>query len=597
MDSNRLIIMGPLMRAGANEVSHGLTQLGKLSLPSGEGVQDQNSAVIKKQASGGDSSGFLASSGSKRENLAWTPVCAQLFSEVAVLGVATEQESARQSQDIKLWPTGTDPFSHDYYQRLGVPRDAVLGAIKKAFHKLAQMLHPDTKSTAIPEIRELAESAFKNISEAYEVLGDGDKRMLYDRTGSTQTAGASEVDISADGLVMFEMALGFLRYKKTPGQSFGDYYQNYFRSAGCHIIFNYLVNSSFIRKRVADIYKGTHESSPLELDDRLRALLLYFIAYRSAFPEFKPLIMDALNRSDWGISSEFLSLQSHAINGVVMAFESDADYFSKLKGLLNYQVGHPVFERTKKHLLNRPITETNVIQAMEKLMDGDEIPRHARTVVLQALSAVLPEHPELAMRFIRWFDAAKTSPESVESAVYALAGNMASNGEIEEWFWSISRSERHAEVRDFANLMLAAHLGDRARSDGVVASLKRYSDVKGSETRSLSIRILDAWGEFDPKPYLETARNSYRPLPARQEAIEVLGLIIANSEIIKSLADLLDGYYEAKEIHEQIKRMFERSWRDPEIPDERRRGFKESLEWLSRKNYTDVGRWAAALLS
>ena len=65
----------------------------------------------------------------------------------------------------------------DYYEVLGVPRGADDKALKDAFRKAARQWHPD-RNTA-PE----AEDRFKEISEAYNVLSDADKRAVYDRYG------------------------------------------------------------------------------------------------------------------------------------------------------------------------------------------------------------------------------------------------------------------------------------------------------------------------------------------------------------------------------------------------------------------------------
>src|SRR6201996_2576276 len=65
----------------------------------------------------------------------------------------------------------------DYYEILGVSRDAEDGEIKKAFRRLARELHPDVNSE--PD----AEERFKEAAEAYEVLSDSDRRATYDRYG------------------------------------------------------------------------------------------------------------------------------------------------------------------------------------------------------------------------------------------------------------------------------------------------------------------------------------------------------------------------------------------------------------------------------
>ena len=66
----------------------------------------------------------------------------------------------------------------DYYKLLGVDRKASQADIKKAYRQLARQYHPDTNKDAG------AEERFKQISEAYDVLGDPEKRKRYDRGGS-----------------------------------------------------------------------------------------------------------------------------------------------------------------------------------------------------------------------------------------------------------------------------------------------------------------------------------------------------------------------------------------------------------------------------
>ncbi len=67
----------------------------------------------------------------------------------------------------------------DYYQILGVSRDADAERIKKAYRKLARKYHPDVNVNS-----KEAEARFKEISEAYEVLGNPEKRKQYDLFGS-----------------------------------------------------------------------------------------------------------------------------------------------------------------------------------------------------------------------------------------------------------------------------------------------------------------------------------------------------------------------------------------------------------------------------
>jgi len=74
----------------------------------------------------------------------------------------------------------------NYYRTLGLNQDATQEEIKKAFRRLALKYHPDRN----PNDSE-AESIFKEIGEAYAVLGDPEKRRTYDRFGPEQLGGRS----------------------------------------------------------------------------------------------------------------------------------------------------------------------------------------------------------------------------------------------------------------------------------------------------------------------------------------------------------------------------------------------------------------------
>ena len=72
--------------------------------------------------------------------------------------------------------------SKDYYQILGVSKDATADDLKKAYRKLAKQYHPDAQHTEAD--KKNAEAKFKEINEAYSVLSDDTKRAQYDRFGS-----------------------------------------------------------------------------------------------------------------------------------------------------------------------------------------------------------------------------------------------------------------------------------------------------------------------------------------------------------------------------------------------------------------------------
>ncbi|MBI2301601.1 MAG: molecular chaperone DnaJ [Armatimonadetes bacterium] len=85
------------------------------------------------------------------------------------------------------------PEGPDYYEVLGVARDADADTIRKAFRRLARQHHPDVN----PEDPQAAER-FKRVGEAYAVLGDPQKRAQYDRYGHVGDGGFSPGDVDFD---------------------------------------------------------------------------------------------------------------------------------------------------------------------------------------------------------------------------------------------------------------------------------------------------------------------------------------------------------------------------------------------------------------
>ncbi|UCE75962.1 MAG: DnaJ domain-containing protein [Gammaproteobacteria bacterium] len=107
----------------------------------------------------------------------------------------------------------------DYYQVLGVSRDAGQDDIKRAYRKLARKYHPDVSKETDAEAR------FKELGEAYEVLKDPEKRAAYDQFGGQWQAG-QEFRPPPDWDAGFEFRGGL------GGAGFSDFFESLFGGAG-----------------------------------------------------------------------------------------------------------------------------------------------------------------------------------------------------------------------------------------------------------------------------------------------------------------------------------------------------------------------------
>jgi curved DNA-binding protein len=119
----------------------------------------------------------------------------------------------------------------DYYATLGVAKKASHDDIRKAFRKLARQYHPD-----VAKDKKNAEAKFKEINEAYEVLGDAEKRQRYDELGADwdQGGGAQQPPPGwgrgggGGGRPGFGEGGGF------SGTGFSDFFEQFFGGAGAH---------------------------------------------------------------------------------------------------------------------------------------------------------------------------------------------------------------------------------------------------------------------------------------------------------------------------------------------------------------------------
>ena len=119
----------------------------------------------------------------------------------------------------------------DYYQILGIEREASPDAIKQAYRKLARKYHPDVNK------EKDAEARFKDIGEAYEVLKDPEKRSAYDRFGANWQNGdqfrpppdwnAGNADYAGYGQGGFEYQGG----AGADAQGFSDFFEALFGQA------------------------------------------------------------------------------------------------------------------------------------------------------------------------------------------------------------------------------------------------------------------------------------------------------------------------------------------------------------------------------
>jgi DnaJ-class molecular chaperone len=167
----------------------------------------------------------------------------------------------------------------DYYSTLGVAKTATDKDIKQAFRKLARKHHPDVNPGD-----KSAEAKFKEINEAYEVLGDPEKRKKYDELGANwrmyeQAGGAAgapgggwNVDFgggfgSGGGSGYRTMTEDEMREMFGESSPFSDFFQTFFGGAGPR---PGAAGESRGRRRAARKGRDVEHELPLDLEDAFR---------------------------------------------------------------------------------------------------------------------------------------------------------------------------------------------------------------------------------------------------------------------------------------------------------------------------------------
>ncbi|KUJ83010.1 cytochrome C biogenesis protein [Microbulbifer flavimaris] len=144
----------------------------------------------------------------------------------------------------------------DYYQILGLERDAKQDEIKRAYRKLARKYHPDVSK------EEGAEDRFKEVSEAYEVLKDPEKRAAYDQVGSGYHAG-EDFRPPPGWDQGFEFHGG--GYTEADPEAFSDFFESLFGRAGFSHGFGAGQRQQFHAQG-----ENTHAKIAIDLEDSYR---------------------------------------------------------------------------------------------------------------------------------------------------------------------------------------------------------------------------------------------------------------------------------------------------------------------------------------
>jgi curved DNA-binding protein len=164
----------------------------------------------------------------------------------------------------------------DYYEVLGVPRSANEKEIKIAYRKLARQYHPDMHKG---KGKQQAEEKFKQINEAYEVLGDAENRKKYDKLGASWQSGQDFESPFGNQQQTYNMD----DFTDLTGMGFSDFFaslfgQNFFgqqQKSGVQTAFNGRFRAgkgddveAEIKLRVEEFFTGAQKSIQLNLPKR-----------------------------------------------------------------------------------------------------------------------------------------------------------------------------------------------------------------------------------------------------------------------------------------------------------------------------------------
>jgi molecular chaperone DnaJ len=124
----------------------------------------------------------------------------------------------------------------EYYDILGVNRDASEDEIKKAYRKLSKKYHPDLNKDPG------AEEQYKKVQEAYETLGDSKKRQNYDQFGKAGTNGAGGFGGGFDGFSSFSSSGSFGGFEDILSQMFGGGFDPNRPRKGDDLTYRYVIS-------------------------------------------------------------------------------------------------------------------------------------------------------------------------------------------------------------------------------------------------------------------------------------------------------------------------------------------------------------------